>query len=394
MTISMNMVETIGFSVILLILGRFLRKRVSFFSKYCIPAPVIGGFLFAILHLVLRSQKIMYIEFDDTLRPFFMTIFFTTVGFNASIDTLKKGGLMTAKFLAAAIILAALQNVIAVVLAPVLKIHPLLALMTGAAPMTGGHGTAAGIAPTVEAMGMTGAEAVAIAAATFGLLAGSLLGGPIANRLINKYKFSTKHENIKILVDDEEVHADLNASKFLNAFFYILITMWLGIYVSRLIGKTGLLFPTYIGAMVVGVILRNVFENTKLKVPMNEVAVLSDVSLTLFLAMALMTLKLWELASLAIPMVILLLAQVILAVVFIYFITFRIMGKNYDSAVLCAGHCGFGMGATPNGMANMQSVCERFGDSKVAFFVLPLVGSLFIDFFNGAQITLFINLFK
>ncbi len=220
------------------------------------------------------------------------------------------------------------------------------------------------------------------------------MGGPIANRLVNKYKFSTKHENIKILVDDEEVHADLNASKFLNAFFYILITMWLGIYVSRLIGKTGLLFPTYIGAMVVGVILRNVFENTKLKVPMNEVAVLSDVSLTLFLAMALMTLKLWELASLAIPMVILLLAQVILAVVFIYFITFRIMGKNYDSAVLCAGHCGFGMGATPNGMANMQSVCERFGDSKVAFFVLPLVGSLFIDFFNGAQITLFINLFK
>lgn len=395
MTISLNMVEAIGFSVLLLVLGKFSRKKVSFFSKYCIPAPVIGGFLFAVLHLALRVNGVMKFEFDETLRPFFMTIFFTTIGFNASIDTLKKGGLMTLKFLSAAIILAALQNAAAAALAPILNIHPLLALMTGAAPMTGGHGTAAGIAPTiVKEFGIAGADTIAIAAATFGLLAGSLMGGPVATGLINRNKLAIKQEDVKIVVNDEEPHADLNSEKFLVAFFYILITMWLGIYVSRLIAKTGFLFPTYIGAMVMGVFMRNVFEKTKLKVPMPEISVLSDVSLNIFLAMALMTLKLWELAALAVPLIVLLLAQVILTFIFVYFVTYRIMGKNYDAAVLCAGHCGFGMGATPNGMANMQSVCQKFGDSKIAFFVLPLVGSLFIDFFNGAQITLFINLLK
>lgn len=393
MIFDMNMVETIGFSMVLLLLGKIVRKNISFFSKYCIPAPVIGGFIFALLHAVLRSTDVLSFKFDETLKTFFMTIFFTTIGFNASIDTLKKGGIMTIKFLFAAFILLTLQNIAAVLLAPILGVHPLLALMTGSTPMTGGHGTAAGIAPTVEAMGITGAEAVAIAAATFGLLGGSLIGGPTANLLVNKFKLKNGREKTATESNAEKA-VGLDSNKMLAAFFYILIAMWLGVYVSRLIVKTGFLFPTYIGAMVVGVIMRNIFEKTPFKVPMEEVSVLSDVSLNIFLAIALMTLRLWELANLAIPMVVLLATQIIVAFIFIYFITFRIMGKNYDSAVLCAGHCGFGLGATPNGMANMQSVCEKFGYSKVAFFVLPLAGSLFIDFINGLEITFFINFFK
>lgn len=393
MTLNMNMVETVGFSVALLVLGKLLRKRISFFSKYCIPAPVIGGFIFAILHVILRSSGTLHFKFDETLKTFFMTIFFTTIGFNASINTLKKGGIMTIKFLFVALLLAIMQNVVAVLLAPLVGVHPLIALMTGSTPMTGGHGTSAGIAPTVEAMGFAGAEAVAIAAATFGLLAGSLMGGPIANRLITKYNLAGTKDDGSVSTDDGII-ARLSSEKMLVAFIFILIAMWLGVYVSGLISKTGFLFPTYIGAMVVGVILRNIFENTNLKVPMEEVTVLSDVSLNIFLAVALMTLRLWELADLALPMIILLMVQVILVFVFVPFITFKIMGKTYDASVLSAGHCGFGMGATPNGIANMQSVCQKFGQSKIAFFVLPLVGSLFIDFFNGVQITLFINFFK
>ena len=395
MTISLNMLQTMGLAVIFLLLGQLLRKKVQFFETYCIPSPVIGGLIFAIIHLLIRSYTSGGFEFDETLKNFFMNMFFTTIGFNASFNILKKGGLVVVKFLLIATLLAVLQNIVAIVIAPIVKMPPLLALMTGATAMTGGHGTSGGIAPHVEELGMMGAQAVAIASATFGLVAGSLMGGPLANSVIQKFnlmKPEAKREKIDLHEAKEEEVA-LNQDTLLMAFVQILIAMGVGVYISGLIEKTGLHFPSYIGGMLVAVVMRNISDKGVFKMPMKEISTVGSVSLNLFLAEALLTLRLWELAGLALPMLVLLMAQVLLTFVFVRFVTFPLMGKNYDAAVISAGHCGFGMGATPNGMANMVSVSEKYGYSEQAFFVLPLVGALFIDFTNVAQIEIFINYF-
>lgn len=392
--IQLDMLQTMGLAVLFLLVGRWIREKISFFSKYCIPAPVIGGLIFAIFHLTLRQSGLGGFEFEETLKNFFMTIFFTSIGFNASFQTLKKGGLIVVKFLLVATLLAVFQNIVAVILAPVVKVPPLLALMTGSTAMTGGHGTSGGIAPHVEALGIVGAETVALASATFGLLAGSMMGGPLANRLITRFSLFDKKDSSNqgnILSDTVKV---LKEEHLLSAFVHILIAMGLGVYVSGWISKTGLHFPGYIGAMLVAVVMRNISDAGLYKSLMNEISTAGNIGLNLFLAEALMTMKLWQLADLAIPMVVLLAAQCVITYLFVRFVTYYFMGHNYDSAVICAGHCGFGMGATANGMANMVSVCEKFSYSEQAFFVLPLVGALFIDFTNVAQIEAFINFLK
>ena len=272
--------------------------------------------------------------------------------------------------------------------------------------MTGGHGTSAAIAPSIEALGIKGAEAVAIASATFGLIAGSMLGGPIANNLIIKHKLmekqTSKHESNNYDDDiDENVlnkpEPVLDAEKFSMAFFFILIAMGIGSYLSIIITKLlpAMNFPIYIGPMIIAAIMRNISDNSKLfTAPIREISVMEEVSLNLFLAMALMSLKLWELINLAVPMLILLIAQIILIYLYLNFITFRAMGSDYDAAVIVSGHCGFGLGATPNGISNMKSVCEKYKYSRLAFFVVPVVGALFIDFANVSLITLFISFFK
>ncbi|WP_369715276.1 sodium/glutamate symporter [Leptotrichia alba] len=410
--INMDMIQTIGLSVILLLIGIKLRKKVSFFEKYCIPAPVIGGFLFSILVFILRQTNMTEIKFDDTLQKFFMVMFFTSVGFNASLKVLKKGGKKVVIFLFVAAGLCAMQNLVAVALSGFVGIPPLLALMTGSTPMTGGHGTSAAVAPTIEALGpiYKGANAIAIASATFGLIAGSALGGPIANRLINKHKLlpehftkdKIKHKNEDI---DEEVlkrqKPYLDGERFSMAFFYILIAMGIGSYLSMLIDylmsmtKIEAHFPIYIGPMIVAAIIRNLSDNMKfMNAPTKEISILEDVALNLFLAMALMTLRLWELIDLALPMFILLIAQIVLIYIYLNVVTFRAMGSDYDAAVMVSGHCGFGMGATPNGISNMKAVTEKYVYSKMAFFVIPIVGSLFIDFANISIITIFTQFFK
>lgn len=398
MTISMDMIQSIGLAVVLLLIGKALRKRVHFFERFCIPAPVIGGFLFAIITLILRLTGVLMFEFNDTLQKFFMTMFFTSVGFNASLKVLKKGGFKVITFLIVATILAILQNGVAVGLSGIVGVHPLLALMTGSTPMTGGHGTSAAFAPTVEALGIKGAEAVAYAAATFGLISGSSLGGPIANRLIIKHDLVSKRKRSggsdvdESLIDSEG--SLLDGDKIAMAFFQILIAMFIGTYVSKLIALTGFTMPGYIGSMIVAAIMRNVSEAGAFKTPQDEIGIVGDVALNLFLAMALMTLKLWELIDLAVPMFILLAAQVVLIYFYVNFVTFPLMGKDYDAAVITAGHVGFGLGATPNGIANMDSVCEKYEYSSVAFFVVSLVGALFIDFTNAMNIQTFISLFN
>ena len=397
LNIKMDMIQTVGLAVIILILGRFLRKKVKFFETYCIPSPVVGGFLFAIINLILRKSNLVIFEFDNTLQSFFMTLFFTSIGFNASWRLLKVGGRKVVMFLIMAIVLVILQNIVAVGVGYLTGVDPLIALLTGSTAMTGGHGTAAAMAPIVEELGHTGAKSVAIAAATFGLIAGSSLGGPLANRLIKGKKLEVVAER----VDNEKVRNDeflfnndvrkLDGENFAKAFFLILLSMFIGSYVSTFLNQF-LNFPNYIGPMIVAAVLRNISDNTtKFDLHYEEVHILEDVSLNLFLGMAMISLRLWELSSVAGQLAVLLLAQALLAWVFIYFVTFRFMGRNYDAAVLSAGHVGFGLGATPNGIANMQSVCDKYKHSHIAFFVMPIVGALFIDFFNVAIISGFFS---
>ena len=397
LNIKMDMIQTVGLAVIILILGRVLRKKVKFFETYCIPSPVVGGFLFAIINLILRKTNLVIFEFDNTLQSFFMTLFFTSIGFNASWRLLKVGGKKVVMFLIMAVALVILQNVVAVGVGYLTGVDPLIALLTGSTSMTGGHGTAAAMAPIVEELGHTGAKSVAIAAATFGLIAGSSLGGPLANRLIKGKKLEVVAEK----VDNEKVRNDeflfnndvrkLDGENFAKAFFLILLSMFIGSYVSTFLNQF-LNFPNYIGPMIVAAVLRNISDNTtKFDLHYEEVHILEDVSLNLFLGMAMISLRLWELSSVAGQLAVLLLAQALLAWVFIYFVTFRFMGRNYDAAVLSAGHVGFGLGATPNGIANMQSVCDKYKHSHIAFFVMPIVGALFIDFFNVAIISGFFS---
>ena len=393
-----DMIQTIGLSVILLLIGMKLRKKVKFFEKYCIPSPVIGGFLFSIISFILRQTGIVEISFDDTLQKFFMIMFFTSVGFNASLKLLKKGGKKVLIFLFVAIGLCILQNVVPILLSGLVGLKPLLALMTGSVAMTGGHGTSAAVAPEIEKMGYTGAKAIAIASATYGLIVGSMLGGPIASRLIKKHKLLPEHmakENVEKDIDEEVLKKQrpyLDGERFSMAFFYILIAMGIGSYLSLFINflLPAMKFPVYIGPMIVAAIIRNISDNVEsLHAPTKEISILEDISLSLFLAMALMSLRLWDLIDLAGPVIILLLAQTLLIYLYLNFVTFKSMGSNYDAAVIVSGHCGFGMGATPNGISNMKAITEKYTYSKIAFFVIPIVGSLFIDFANISVITFF-----
>ena len=395
MTIQLNMIQSIGLAVIFLLLGKAVKNAVPLFSRYAIPSPVIGGLMFSIIHMILRQSNIVLFEFDTTLQNFFQIMFFCTVGFNASLKMLRIGGKKILMFLLIATVFAILQNVLAVGLAEVVGISPLLALLTASHSLTGGHGTSAAVAPSIEVLGYPEALTVALTAATFGLIAGSLLGSPMANRLIIKDDLVNK----KRLQPSDEVEFDLSiietkkttldTNKIKMAFFQILIAMALGTYLTDALNTfvghlfNGVTFPAYIGAMLVAAVIRNISDNSTLfKTPLEEIEVVGEVSLNLFLGMALITLKLWHLIDLALPMLILLLAQCIMMYLYGIFVSYPLMGKNYDSAVMVAGLTGFAMGSTSNAMANMNSVTEKYVYSRTAFFVVPIVGSLFIDFIN------------
>ena len=395
MTIQLNMIQSIGLAVIFLLIGKAVKNNVPLFSKYAIPSPVIGGLIFSIMHMILRQSNIALFEFDTTLQTFFQIMFFCTVGFNASLKMLKIGGKQILIFLLISTVFAFLQNVLAVGLAKVVGINPLIALLTASSALTGGHGTSAAVAPSIEALGFPEAMTVALTAATFGLIAGSFLGSPMANRLIIKNDLVNKKKNNP----SEDVDFDLSivetkkttldTNKISMAFFQILIAMAIGTYLTdalnTFVGQwvNGVTFPAYIGAMLVAAVIRNISDNTTLfKAPLEEIEVVGEVSLNLFLGMALITLKLWHLVDLALPMLILLLAQCIMMYLYGMFVSYPLMGKNYDSAVIVAGLTGFAMGSTSNAMANMNSVTEKYLYSRTAFFIVPIVGSLFIDFIN------------
>ncbi len=394
MEIQIDMYQTLAVSVLVLILGQFLKKKIYFLEKFCIPAPVIGGLLFAVLTCVCYSLGIAEFTFDDTLREVCMVFFFTSVGFQANLKVLKSGGKSLFIFLGLVVILIVSQNFLALGVSKVLHLDPLVGLCTGSIPMVGGHGTAGAFGPVLEDFDVQGATTICTAAATFGLIAGSLIGGPIGKRLIEKRNLldTAVAEDDSILVEDEKKH-ERHTNMYAAAVFQLIIAVGIGTIISELLTKTGLTFPIYIGAMIAAAVIRNIGEYSgKFDIYMGEINNLGGICLSLFLGMAMITLKLWQLAELALPLIILLSAQLILMILFTYFVVFNVMGRDYDAAVLSAGTCGFGMGATPNAMANMQAICDRYVPSVKAYLIIPLIGSLFADFLNSLVITFFINI--
>ena len=406
-TIALNMYQTAAIAMLLLVLGRFIIGKSAFLQRCCIPAPVVGGLIFAIAHLVLYMAGILEITFDETVKGLFMNIFFCSVGFTACFRLLKKGGKKVFTFLLIAIAMVILQDVLGSVLAGVFGWDMRMGLCTGSIPMVGGHGTAGSYGPLMEEkFGLEGANVLAIAAATFGLVSGSLMGGPTARSIINKYNLKS--------TEGEEAAADLNdmsaedrakaermdTESFTNAAVLLFVALGIGTLVtvvfnnlSVTIGENTITFtfPGYIGAMIVAAIIRNVADARGMVLPASAIDTWGNSALSIFLAIALMTLKLWQLAELAVPMIVMLVAQVVLMFFFARFIVFNVMGRDYEAAVMVSAFCGFGMCATPNAMANMQALTKKFGPAPQAFFIVPLVGSLFIDFFNGIIITLFMN---
>lgn len=326
-----------------------------------------------------------------TLKNVFMVAFFCSVGYTASFKMLKKGGIQTIVFLLLAVVMVILQNCLGAGLASAFGLDPRLGLATGSIPMVGGHGTAGSFGPMLEELGVANANVVAIASATFGLVAGCAIGGPIAYNKIHKFnlKSAALDTTIEEMVEKDETGA-IDSKQFLDAFLYLIIAIGAGTVVSMFLGKL-MTFPFYIGAMLVGAVIRNVMDAMQKEIPMEEIGTLGGSCLSIFLGLAMIDMKLWQLAELALPLVVMLAAQTILMFVYAYFVVFNVLGRTYDAAVMTTGFCGFGMGATPNAMANMQAVTGQYGPAPTAFMVVPLVGSLFIDFCNASILTAFIN---
>lgn len=394
--LNFNMAETLAISILVLLLGREIKKRVNFLERFFIPAPVVGGVIFSILLLIGHNTGAFSFSFDNVLKDFLMTIFFTTIGFTASGKLLKKSGVGVVVFLITATVLVVIQDIVGVSMAKMFGEHPLLGLAVGSVPLTGGHGTSGAFGPVLEEFGVTGGLSVSIAAATYGLIAGCLIGGPVAKRLRERYNLKPSLEDregtVEVLEENEE--NPVSEETLFSAVVVIALSMGIGYCIAPFLKKYGIVIPAYIGPMFIAAIIRNVADMQKKNLPMNEIAITGNIALSLFLAMALMTLKLWELADLAIPIITILLVQTVIMALYAYFITFKFNGKDYDAAVMATGHCGFGLGATPNAMANMEVFTKENGPAPRAFFVLPVVGALFIDFTNATVITFFINMFK
>lgn len=381
---------------LVLLLGRGLVARIGFLRAYNIPEPVAGGLVVALALLALRSFDVQ-VQFDTSLQAPLMLAFFATIGLSADFASLKKGGRVVTVFLLVVTCLLLVQNAMGIGLATALGLDPLMGLLAGSITLSGGHGTGAAWSATfTEKFGLASASELALASATFGLVLGGLIGGPVARLLIKRVKTPGVEEEVPQLpkgFEQPDKERLITSFSFIETLALIAVSLLAGTLLNSLLKGTAFELPTFVCVLFVGVLLRNglsafgfyhVFER--------EVSVLGNVSLSLFLAIALMSLKLWDLAALALPFFILLAAQTLVMALFAIFVTFRVMGRNYDAAVLAAGHCGFGLGATPTAIANMQAVTQRYGASHIAFLVVPMVGAFFIDIINVIVIKLYLAL--
>ena len=422
MNVELDIIQTAGIGALALIVGMFLTRRINFLQKFCVPSPVSGGIIFSLLSLALYGWFNVEVSFDSTLKDVFMTAFFTSVGFQSDIKVIKQGGKPLAMMLVLLVIMITIQNTMATGITRIMDIDPLLGIAAGSVSMTGGHGTAGGFSGVLEDMGLQGAGTIAMAAATFGLIAGSMLGGPLAERLIRKKLTQEQMQSKDIEIDpamagiesDEAspqgrtkrlTSNELEFQQYAKASYYISLTMGAGTLLSWLIAKTGLTFPTYFGALLLAAIVRNTLgfirykENGKWMkadkaLDMQRIISVGNICLSIFLGMAMISLKLWELQHLALPLIIILVSQVLLMALYAYFVAFPMLGRDYDAAVLCAGLCGFGLGATPNAMANMSAVCYKYRYAVKPFLIIPIIGGMFTDIINTGLITFFLNIIK
>lgn len=389
-TFALNVYQTTGLAMLLYALGTLLVNKIAFLRKCCIPAPVVGGLIFAIINCALYMGGIVEITFDTTLQSIFMVWFFCSVGFNASFKLLLKGAVAVVIFLALAAGMQVLQNIIGCGLAGVFGLDARLGLCMGSIPLVGGHGTAASWGPLLEDMGVEGANVVGVAAATFGLVSGSLMGGPLARSIIGKYNLKSTAKAEVVDASANLVDKDAYAKQIMFAFVYLLAATGIGLYISIFL-KQFITLPDYIGPMIIAVIIRNACDAMNKELPLDAIDASANVCLSIFLSLALMTLKLWQLIDLALPMICILAIETVAMFLVARFVIYNVMGRDYDAAVLVAGFCGFGMGATPNAMANMQAITEKFGPSPKAFLVVPIVGGMFVDFTNAFILTVFLN---
>lgn len=418
-TLELNMVQTAGIGALTLMIGMVLTRKVSFLQKFCVPSPVTGGLIFSLIGLAMYAWLNIELSFDRTLQDVFMVAFFTCVGYQCDLKVLKQGGKPLVLMLVLLVLMIALQNLMPWGITKLMRVDPLLGIAAGSVSMTGGHGTAGGFAGILEQMGLQGAGTIGMAAATFGLIAGSMVGGPLANRIIRTRLIQEQIQPKDVAIDpamagiesDEASPAgraermstnEQEFQQYAKASYWILIAMGGGTLLSWALALTGVTFPTYFGALILAAVLRNTIGFIPYKengvwikadklLDIERIISVGNICLSMFLGMAMISLRLWELQSLALPLVVILAAQVIMMVVFVYFVAFPILGRTYDAAVLCAGLCGFGLGATPNAMANMSAVCYKYHYAPTPFLIVPIIGSMFTDIINTGIISLFLK---
>ena len=392
MSLNLDMYMTAGVGVVALLLGMCFTKWIPFLKRFCIPVPVSGGLLISLFFLLLYSVFGLDVNFDGTIKDIAMTMFFTSVGYQSNMRVLKQGGKPLVVMIILVAVLIISQNLLSLGIAKGMGVSSLVGMATGSIPMCGGHGTAGGFSPLLEKMGLEGADSITMAAATFGLIAGSLIGGPLGEMLIRRHKLAEEiHTNDEIMTLEASEGAS-SLKRYTQSLGQLFVAMALGMGLSKLIAMTGVTVPTYFGSLVVAAILRNIFGHKEEELCLKETIGIGELSLSIFLGIAMSTLKLWELAGLMLPLFVILVSQGLFMGLFATFVAFPAFGRNYDAAMLVSGLCGFGLGATPNAMANMSAVSYKYHYSVKPFIIVPVVGAMFVDIINTGVITFFLNL--
>lgn len=392
MEIQLDILQSLGVAIIAYMLGVFIKKKVMFFQKFFIPSPVIGGLIISIINLILKQNGLGFFKFDDIIQDFFMNIFFTCIGLACSFKVLKKSGWLGIKLAIAIILLLPLQNILAVGLAKAMGINPLHGVAMGSTSMTGGIGSAVSFGKIMEGYGATNNTSIGVAAATFGMLIGSLVGGPVAKRLIRVHNL--KSTGAQIANIKEKNINQINQKNLMDAIVVIALASFLGTFINKLLAFTNLNFPYYVGCQFGGLITRNIYDLLKKDSHIDNIEVLGNISLNLFLSLALINLNISAMLGLALPMFVIMIAQAIFIAIYTSLVTFNLTSRDYDAAVMVAGHCGVGLGQTPNAIANMEAIIEKEGPADVAMFVLPIVLAIAVNLFNPIVITFFINFLK
>lgn len=392
MEIQLDILQSLGVAIIAYMLGVFIKKKVMFFQKFFIPSPVIGGLIISIINLILKQNGLGFFKFDDIIQDFFMNIFFTCIGLACSFKVLKKSGWLGIKLAIAIILLLPLQNILAVGLAKAMGINPLHGVAMGSTSMTGGIGSAVSFGKIMEGYGATNNTSIGVAAATFGMLIGSLVGGPVAKRLIRVHNL--KSTGAQIANIKEKNINQINQKNLMDAIVVIALASFLGTFINKLLAFTNLNFPYYVGCQFGGLITRNIYDLLKKDSHIDNIEVLGNISLNLFLSLALINLNISAMLGLALPMFVIMIAQAIFIAIYTSLVTFNLTSRDYDAAVMVAGHCGVGLGQTPNAIANMEAVIEKEGPADVAMFIFPIVLAIAVNLFNPLVITFFINFLK